>query len=224
MPKIALSQQLVKSTTCPLGKAKWDLFDSNCKGLMLETRASGGKRRLLDEIEYADASDREIAQLCGVSHPFVARIRADMQNPACRSESAPIVKSSKWTRDRTKEVETLPPPVFEDSYDQDREVMQEMAQELEVLTDRLSLKAMDATDEEKAMAAETIQSLRDEVKKLTFNLEAMTKSRDQYQNQAAEAIRQCERYKHVMKKLNRQISQLQAKLDMPPTQDETVPF
>jgi integrase len=43
MPKIALSQQLVKSTTCPLGKAKWDLFDSNCKGLMLETRSTGGK-------------------------------------------------------------------------------------------------------------------------------------------------------------------------------------
>lgn len=52
MPKIALSQQLVKSTTCPLGKAKWDLFDSNCKGLMLETRSTGGKTFYL---RYQDA-------------------------------------------------------------------------------------------------------------------------------------------------------------------------
>lgn len=52
MPKIALSQQLVKSTTCPIGKAKWDLFDSNCKGLMLETRSTGGKTFYL---RYQDA-------------------------------------------------------------------------------------------------------------------------------------------------------------------------
>lgn len=55
MPKIALSQQLVKSAKCPIGKAKWDLFDSNCKGLMLETRSTGGKTFYL---RYQDARGR----------------------------------------------------------------------------------------------------------------------------------------------------------------------
>jgi len=43
MPKIQLSPQLVKEARCPAEKRKYDLFDSACKGLMLEIRATGGK-------------------------------------------------------------------------------------------------------------------------------------------------------------------------------------
>ena len=43
MPKVEFSQKVVNLTKCPQGKAKLDLFDLNCKGLMLETRSNGGK-------------------------------------------------------------------------------------------------------------------------------------------------------------------------------------
>jgi len=38
-----LDQKRVQSATCPDGKSKCDIRDSNCKGLLLEVRASGGK-------------------------------------------------------------------------------------------------------------------------------------------------------------------------------------
>lgn len=51
MPKLILTPQLVKTAVCPPGKAKNDLLDSNCKGLSLEIRCTGGKTYYL---RYAD--------------------------------------------------------------------------------------------------------------------------------------------------------------------------
>ena len=38
-----LTKQLIKSITCPAGKHKIDVYDSRCKGLLLEVRSTGGK-------------------------------------------------------------------------------------------------------------------------------------------------------------------------------------
>ena len=38
-----LNQKRVQTATCPEGKSKYDIRDSNCKGLLLELRVSGGK-------------------------------------------------------------------------------------------------------------------------------------------------------------------------------------
>lgn len=71
MPKIALTTQLINTTNCPPGKVKWDLFDSNCRGLLLETRSTGGKTysfRYQDErgktrqVKLADAVDVTLTQ------------------------------------------------------------------------------------------------------------------------------------------------------------------
>ena len=55
MPTVNLSPQVVKDALCPKGMRKCDLFDSNCKGLMLEIRATGGKTYYL---RYQDARGR----------------------------------------------------------------------------------------------------------------------------------------------------------------------
>ena len=55
MPTVSLSPQVVKDALCPKGMRKCDLFDSNCKGLMLEIRATGGKTYYL---RYQDARGR----------------------------------------------------------------------------------------------------------------------------------------------------------------------
>jgi integrase len=55
MPTVNLNPQLVKDAVCPSDKRKCDLFDSNCKGLMLEIRATGGKTYYL---RYQDARGR----------------------------------------------------------------------------------------------------------------------------------------------------------------------
>jgi integrase len=71
MSKINLTSQFVKLASCPEGKRKIDLFDSSCKGLMLEIRNSGGKtfylrfkdvRGATRQLRLADFRDISLAQ------------------------------------------------------------------------------------------------------------------------------------------------------------------
>ena len=62
--------------------------------------------------------------------------------------------------------------------------------EVEHLRDRLAVEAMDASEEEKTLASETISELRAKVKTLTAELDAVKASRDSYMREAAEAKKQ----------------------------------
>ena len=71
MPKAHLTLQLIKQTVCPDGKAKCDLFDSNCKGLMVEIRQTGRKTYYLRyqngrgrtrQLKIADERDVTLSQ------------------------------------------------------------------------------------------------------------------------------------------------------------------
>jgi integrase len=71
MSKLVLTPQIVKTTTCPLGKAKNNLFDSYCKGLSLEIRCTGGKTYYLrytdgrgksKQFKIADEKDISLSQ------------------------------------------------------------------------------------------------------------------------------------------------------------------
>ena len=71
MPKAHLTSQLIKQTACPDGKAKCDLFDSNCKGLMVEVRRTGHKTYYLRyqnqrgrtrQLKIADERDVTLSQ------------------------------------------------------------------------------------------------------------------------------------------------------------------
>lgn len=71
MTTTLLTSSLIKSAACPPNKKKTDFFDSECKGLMLEVRCSGGKTyslRYQDErgktrqVKLADAADITLTQ------------------------------------------------------------------------------------------------------------------------------------------------------------------
>ena len=71
MSKLPLTASLVKSTICPPSQGKLDLFDTQCKGLMLEVRNSGGKTYYLRyrsirgktvQLRLADARDISLTQ------------------------------------------------------------------------------------------------------------------------------------------------------------------
>lgn len=197
----------------------------------LQANATHGLRRtvedkrycvqmILEDFEYADSSDREIAHMCLVSHPFVSRIRSELKKPTSKNKFIPFSKRHKA---QNSEVETLPPLEVQE-YDQRDEVLKELAEENEALTDRLSIQAMDASEEEKALAAETIAQLREENRMLVMECNTLKQTRNTYMNQAAEAIKQCNSYQHVIKKLNNQIVELQAKLKQHPPEEEPLPF
>ncbi len=71
MPVVLLTSNLIATTSCPAGKGKLDFFDTECKGLQLEIRASGGRTwylRYFDQrgrqrqLKLADFRDLDLKQ------------------------------------------------------------------------------------------------------------------------------------------------------------------
>ena len=92
MSKMPLTADVVKETVCPKEKAKWDVFDTNCKGLMLEVRQSGGKtyylrytdqRGRIRQMKLADALDVTLSQ---------ARVLADRARTKIAMGEDPLMK------------------------------------------------------------------------------------------------------------------------------------
>lgn len=77
----------------------------------------------------------------------------------------------------------------------------ELAAENDQLRDRVAVAAMSGTDEERAMAAETIAALRDQIKTLEAELDAVRTSRDTFQRQNAELMKQVRLQQKQIKKL-----------------------
>lgn len=77
MSIIGLTAKKLKSLTCPPGKAKENVWDAGCKGLMLELRGSGGKTWYL---RYVDARGKPRQHRLGDADDITldqARKRAD---------------------------------------------------------------------------------------------------------------------------------------------------
>ena len=84
-----------------------------------------------------------------------------------------------------------------------RDQISDLQHEVERLSDRLAVEAIDASEEEKTAASETIAALRTEVKTLTSHLEAVTISRDTLQEENAQLKRQCQMYRNKLDKLGK---------------------
>lgn len=76
-----------------------------------------------------------------------------------------------------------------------------LAIENEQLRDRVGVAAMNGTDEERALAAETITDLRRQIKTLEAELDAIRTSRDTFQRQNAELMKQVRIQQKQIKKL-----------------------
>ena len=94
MSKLPLTASLVKSTICPPSQGKLDLFDTQCKGLMLEVRNSGGKTYYLRyrsirgktvQLRLADARDISLTQ---------ARELADKTRAGITMGNDPVAKKT----------------------------------------------------------------------------------------------------------------------------------
>lgn len=142
---------------------------------------------LLDDMEYADSSDRDIAKICKVSHMTVGRIRKAMDlNKKQKLPPPPPSKPS------TKAPEPEQP---EELTEEDR--MAEMATEMKAiaeenakLKDKLAIIDMDVDNEAKIQVEMTIEELRAQVRELEIQLKAVTISRNDFQNKFAETVKQ----------------------------------
>lgn len=176
--KVSISSDVVNGT---LRDAILHSLGANSMHGLRPTHADKRKavQTMLDDFEWSEMSDREIARACHVSHPFVADIRRP-KAPVAKPEAA---KSS-------GNVSTPVEAVVEEEDNEAQEAVQQLVAENERLCDRLAVEAMDASEEEKLLAKETIEDLREEVRILRIENDSLKISRDTYQSENASMKKQ----------------------------------
>lgn len=160
---------------------------------------------LLEDFEWSQWSNSEIARQCGVSAPFVANLRNAGEKPASekvkyKTKTGEVKEKAKAAGRKAKEepLQAPAPEPQQEQHDERREAIDMLIKENEDLKDRLAVAAMDGTEEEKALAKETIDDLREKVRVLEIELTAVKTSRDTFQSENAQ--------------LKKQVSMLQRKL------------
>ena len=135
---------------------------------------------LLDDLEWSDHSDRDIAKICNVNNHLVAELR--------RPEQAKAKKLAKKSS-KSPGVGEFPEDELKED-DQSSQAIDFLTGENERLTDRLAVSTMDATVEEKALVAKTIEGLREEIRLLKIELSSVKISRDSFQAENAQLKKQ----------------------------------
>lgn len=153
---------------------------------------------LLEDFEWSQWNNSEIARRAGVSPPFVANLRqsGSDEKPTSVKFTTPTgkvserkVKEPKVNEPELKGPEIKPEPP-KPEFDPRDELIETLTKENAELTDRLAVAAMGGTEEEKKLAEQTIAELREKVRILEIELVAVKSSRDQYQSENAQIKKQ----------------------------------
>lgn len=145
--------------------------------------------RILADAEWGQKSDREIARHCGLSHPTVGKLRAAM-NPEKVKEPR-VVKDKHGNETKVKMPEVVPEqPPMPDEKDMEIEMLKEQIEALSEENDRLTMELAIGSADDPEFTKNTIEDLRAEVKQLTIENKSLTISRDQFQAENAQLIKQ----------------------------------
>jgi ParB-like chromosome segregation protein Spo0J len=170
-------------------------------------RSAATKRRIvtamLNDIEWQDWSDREIAAQCGVSHPFVAAMRKELG--ATKTETKYKRDGKVLTRKEPEQKEEPLTVEFSEEAIQREEmraVMDQLRVENEDLQDQLTAVLAESVDAIKREKAESIiKDLRAQIRVLEIELKAVKSSRDQFQAENAQLMKQVAMLQKKLKKL-----------------------
>jgi FtsZ-binding cell division protein ZapB len=166
-------------------------------------RSNADKRKavqaMLDDFEWQEWSNGEIARRCHVSERLVANMRGSDAPEVRKFKMADGTIAEKRVPKRAEK----PDPIVQAAElivdNEHEEMVAELVAENERITDRLAVAAMEGTEEEKSMAADTIESLREELRILKIELAAVKQSRDQYQSENGQLKKQCAMYERKLK-------------------------
>jgi uncharacterized ParB-like nuclease family protein/FtsZ-binding cell division protein ZapB len=178
----------------------------NAKHGMRRTYADKRKAvmTLLDDFEWSDWSNSEIARRCGVSPSFVAGLR-DSGGPAevkYKTKGGNVATKTKAPGRPTKEKEPelKGPEIKPEQEDQNQEAIDMLLAENEELKARVAVVAMEGTPEEKQAATTLIDELREELRITKIELAAVKQSRDQYQSENSQLKKQVMSMQRQLKK------------------------
>ena len=164
---------------------------------------------LLADMEWGDWSDNEIAKRCNVSHTFVGRVRKSVG-----LEQTEKKYTNKHGQEAVMKVRQPSEPVImkpaeiepeNDALQELATAHAELAEENAKLLDRLAVQNMAGSEEEKQQAADTIDSLRLQVKTLEAELRAVKASRDQLQAKNADMIKQIAYFRKRYEKAEKEL-------------------
>jgi ParB-like chromosome segregation protein Spo0J len=139
-------------------------------------------------------SDRELAKLCGVTHPFVASIKKELEEGKPKVETLPPAAPAP----KQEEQEPDENAVFNEEMEA---TIQLLKAENEALSDKLAIAGMDADELDKAMAESVIKDLRAQIRVLEIELKGVTDSRDSLLRENNQLMKQVASLTKKLKKL-----------------------
>lgn len=148
---------------------------------------------MVDDFELSQQSNSEIARHCHVTPSFVLTVRQSRNQKTpdkVKYKDQGGVEREKVKAPGRPKKEPEPELKEEPEDNTQQEAINEILAENEQLKERLALKAMDATPEEKEAAKDLIGELKEELRVLKIELIAVKKSRDQYQAENAQLKKQ----------------------------------
>jgi hypothetical protein len=178
-------------------------YGSTANNLHGEPMDNADKRKItlifIEDFEWGQWSNSELARQLHVSPPFVAKMRGESA-PAVRKYITPKGNVAEKRKPEKKDkpakpakaapLVDAPKPADPPAVDHRQEMVDELISQNETLTDRLALKAMDATADEKSAAESLIKQLREEIRILKLEMNAVKSSRDKFQLENAQLKRQ----------------------------------
>lgn len=161
---------------------------------------------MLKDLEWSDWSDREIARHCHVSHVLVANIRRELgvtkedtkfERDGKELTMRPKIKPAK---ESTEEEATEEWPFQQKPEEEMADAIALLKAENEALSDKLAVASMTGDEIEKAMAESTIKDLRAQIRVLEIELAAVKQSRDTFQSENAQLMKQVAMLQKKLKK------------------------
>ena len=146
---------------------------------------------MLDDFEWQFWSNSEIAKACRVSAEFVRLIKLER---GINTETVKYKMGKKvFERKQTNAINAELVKSKEDDefkYDPKDEMIESLASENEKLKDELAIKKMMGTAEDKDQAAATIAELRERIRVLEAELDAIKITRNSYQTENGQLKKQ----------------------------------
>jgi ParB-like chromosome segregation protein Spo0J len=161
---------------------------------------------LLDDLEWCEWSDNAIAKACKVSSMTVGRIRKSLNLEQTEKKyinkqgNEATINTGNLGRKVEPKEELMPEPEQDDQMQELAQANVELAEELATLKDRLVIKSIDVTEEEKQNLTDTMADLRATVKAQEAEIAALKSARDQLLAKNADMLKQLAYWKKQAQK------------------------
>lgn len=184
-------------------------------------RSNADKRKavmtMLQDDEWKQWSDGEIARQCRVSQPFVSKERRDVTQNVLSEKPTERTYTNKHGSQSTMKVAAIGKQSKADAPDDDydprddelaeaRSAIKELAEQNEALKATASINVL--PEEERQTAGEVIEELQSRVKALEAENDALKSSRDRFQTESAEKQKQINYWKKKYEGLKNKIGSM----------------